>query len=71
MENLFKLFSAVMKVPVDKLTTDTNRNDLETWDSLAHLRIVAEIEEIYDISIPFEDIPNLRTIGDFMKYIKG
>ncbi len=70
MEKLFAIFSRVMKVPAEQLSLKTSRHDLENWDSLAHLQVIAEIEETLSVSIPFEVIAQLTTIGDFAKYVK-
>ncbi|MBU2699193.1 acyl carrier protein [Sporomusaceae bacterium BoRhaA] len=70
MKKLFAIFSRVMKVPEENLSLETSKNELENWDSLAHLQVIAEIEEAFSVSIPFEVIAQLTTIGDFAKYIK-
>ena len=44
---------------------------IEKWDSLMHMRMVMEIEEEYDVEIPIEEIPNIKTLKDFYKYIEG
>ena len=70
MDKLLANVSDITKVSKDKLSPETGRGDLEAWDSLTHLRLVSEIEEAFDISIPFEDISQIKKIADFMKYIK-
>lgn len=70
MEKLLEIFSMVLRVPKNKLSLEISKAELKSWDSLAHLQLISEIEEKFNISIPFEDIPNLKKIGDFAKYIK-
>lgn len=52
------------------LNLETKREDCEKWDSLMHLRIVMEIERKYGVEIPFEIIPNIRTLNDLYQYVK-
>lgn len=38
---------------------------LDTWDSIGHMKMIAELEETFDIMIEMEDIL------DFSSYLKG
>jgi len=46
------------------------QNDYENWDSFAHLRIVTEIEEKFDIKLEIEDFVYIRNASGFLKIIK-
>jgi acyl carrier protein len=52
------------------LTTATIFRDLEEWDSLAYLSVIAMIDEEYDIVIEGNDFKKLITIGDLVKEIE-
>ena len=71
MQELINFIAGVMEVEPDSLTEDTGYGTIEKWDSLMHMRIVMEIEEEYDVEIPLEDIPNIKTLKDFYKYIEA
>jgi acyl carrier protein len=70
MEKLLTIFSDILKVPKEKLSLETGRYDVEEWDSLAQLQLIAGIEEEFNVIIPFEDVHLLEKIGDFVKYIE-
>ncbi|WP_371372067.1 acyl carrier protein [Sporomusa aerivorans] len=70
MEQFIELFSLVMNVPKEGLTLETSKDEIGNWDSFSHLRLVSELEEKFEIIIPYGDIPNLKRIGDFLKYLK-
>ena len=53
-------------VELDKSFTD----DLDI-DSLSMMTIVTLAEEKFDVRIPDEDVKNLVTVGDAVKYITG
>jgi acyl carrier protein len=53
-------------VLADKSFTD----DLDI-DSLSMMTIVTLAEEEFDVRIPDEDVKNLVTVGDAVKYITG
>ena len=54
------------EVQLDKSFTD----DLDI-DSLSMMTIVTLAEEKFDVKIPDEDVKDLVTVGDAVKYIAG
>ena len=69
MNEFIKFVASLFGVDYKSLKPDTSYGSLERWDSIMHLRLVMEIEENYEIEIPIDDVPNLKTISDFYKYI--
>ena len=71
MEDFIKFVAGVMEVDVSTLSEDTAYGSIEKWDSLMHVKLVMEIEEEYDVEIPIDEVPNIKTLKDFYKYIEG
>lgn len=71
MKDFIKFIAGVMEADPETLNEDTAYGTIDKWDSLMHMRLVMEIEEEYDVEIPIEDIPNIKTIKDFYKYIEA
>jgi acyl carrier protein len=44
-------------------------DDVAGWDSLAHVRLLAALEEDYDIVFEVEDITSLRSAGELVDLI--
>ncbi len=36
-----------------------------------HMRLVMEIEEEYDVEIPIEEVPTIKTLNDFYQYTRA
>ena len=72
METKFiELFAEVLELEGDhNLTTETIFRDLEQWDSLAYLSVIAMIDEEYDVVIEGNDFKKLLTIGDLITEIQ-
>lgn len=70
MQDFIKFIAGVMEVEPEELTEDTAYGSIGKWDSLMHMRMVMEIEEEYDVEIPIDEIPNIKTLKDFYKYIE-
>jgi acyl carrier protein len=68
-DQLMAVVADVLCVEEKTLTSDSGRDSLAVWDSLAHLQIIAGVEERFGVKIPFEDVALIRCIRDFEKYI--
>ena len=70
-EQLKAIFLDVFQ-EINESSFDWNKeqNDYENWDSFAHLRIVTEIEEKFDIKLEMEDFIYIRNALGFLKIIK-
>ncbi len=71
------IFEQVKKILCDQLDLDDEQvtEDSEVIDdlgadSLDIVDLVMTLEEEFDTEIPDEDIENLRTVGDIVKYIE-
>lgn len=71
MDKFLKFLAEIMEVNVENLSLQTEYQSIPQWDSLMHLRIVAEIEEKYGVEIPIDEVPDIKTLGDFYKYISN
>ena len=47
------------------------RESLTGWDSLGHIRLVAAIEEAFDISFTIEEIESFTTAGKIIECVSG
>lgn len=69
MEDKFlDIVASVLRVKREDLNMNLKREDLKSWDSLAHIALVAELEEEIGIEIPIEEVPNIKGLNDFKKY---
>lgn len=53
----------------DVLSTETIFRELEEWDSLAYLSVIAMMDEEFEIQIENVEFKQLKTLGDIMNYI--
>lgn len=71
MQDFINFVAEVMGIDPSELNEDTAYGTIEKWDSLMHMRLVMEIEEKYDAEIPLDEVPNIKTLRDFYKYIEA
>lgn len=53
------------------LNVETEFRNLEEWDSLAYLNIIAMLDEEYEIQIENAEFKKLSTIGDIINYVES
>jgi acyl carrier protein len=62
MMNLHELIAAVLDVEPEKVNAETERVDLEVWDSLAQLSIVSALEETYSVMFTSSEMQQLASV---------
>lgn len=71
MEKDFLVFAAeVFEDKLENMTLDLMYDTYEKWDSMAHLRLIMETEEKYDIEIPFDKVAEIKTLRQLYEMIK-
>ncbi|MDD2798954.1 MAG: acyl carrier protein [Bacteroidales bacterium] len=71
METRFiELFKETLEIEADTVHLDTVFRELEQWDSLAFLSVIAMIDEEYDVVIEGNDFKKLVTISELIEEIK-
>ena len=60
-----------LKRPVESIDIDDDLREDLGLDSLKMIELVFEIEEAFDFEVPNEDLPQLTTVADVVKYVEG
>lgn len=53
----------VFGLPDEGITDDLTMKDVETWDSLRHMRMIVAVEESYGIQLEFDEIVSMQSVG--------
>ena len=69
-EKVFEIIAECLEKNVSDLTLDTDMDDVEEWDSMRNVMILARLEDEFDIMIPEDDIFDLVTIGAIVEEIE-
>lgn len=69
-ERFIELFKETLEIETDTVKPETVFRDLEQWDSLAFLSVIAFIDEEYDVVIEGNDFKKLITISDLIEEVK-
>lgn len=64
------IISEQLEVSVDKLMPETTFEDIDA-DSLDIVELVMALEEEFDMEISDQEIENIKSVGDVIKYIES
>jgi acyl carrier protein len=70
-EELQEIFREVFFDDELVLSNEMTADDIEEWDSLTHLQLIAEIEKKYHIKFTTAEIKGAANVGDFIGIIEG
>jgi acyl carrier protein len=59
-----------LEVGIEKLNLDTTFEDIDA-DSLDIVELVMALEEEFDLEISDQEIENIKTVGDVVRYIES
>lgn len=70
-------FEKISQMLADQLSIDVDKIDMESdiledfeADSLDIVDMVMSLEDEFGVEVPDEDVENLRTVGDVVRYIE-
>lgn len=60
------------EVPSNPITSETNfKEEIEEWDSLTAMTIIAMIIDEYGVSVKGEELKNCTTINDIFELVRN
>lgn len=62
-DRLRQAFANSLGIPAASITDDLRYNAVPQWDSVAHLALIAAIEEAFDILIETEDVIDMASFA--------
>ncbi|NHJ40160.1 MAG: acyl carrier protein [Asgard group archaeon] len=68
-EKLYETINKVLLIDKEKITDNLTMKDVEEWDSMAHLMIVSELEQTFEIILEDDDIIAMTSIGNILSIL--
>ncbi len=64
-------FAEALDIDASILSADTEFRNLDEWDSITYLSVIAMLDEDYDIQIELADFKTLKTLQAIMDFIEA
>ncbi len=66
-ERILELMEEVLNVPEGTITENTTMDDVEEWDSLAHVMLIGELEERLGVEIPLDEAVEITCVKEILE----
>ncbi|MBQ8509885.1 MAG: acyl carrier protein [Clostridia bacterium] len=70
-EKIREIIASQLRSDAEDITEDTNIMDDLGADSLDVVEMLMAIEENFGVTVPDEEIPNLKTVRDIVEYVEA
>ncbi len=70
-EKVKEMLCEQLDVEEEKVTPEASIVDDLGADSLDVVDLIMSLEEEFDVEVPDEDVENMKTVGDIVKYIEN
>ena len=65
-----EIVNEIAGVPAESVKSEASFTDDLDLDSLTMVEVVVACEEKFNVRIPDDDVPGLKTVGDAVAYVK-
>lgn len=70
-KKFIELFADAIDTEASALSADTEFREIDEWDSLAYLSVIAMMDDEYGVQIENAEFKTLKTIKDIVSYIES
>lgn len=65
-KKVIQLIADVLQVPISEITLETEIGELDEWDSLRNITIIAELQKQFGFTITQDMLMDLETVADII-----
>ena len=67
---LHPLIAEVLRIPMEKVTDDLAMSEVEAWDSLQHMTLIASLEQTFGIDFTFDEIVVMQSVQEIKRVLR-
>lgn len=60
----------VFEAPVEKIQPETRRDEIDAWDSLGILTLMARMDEDFQVLLTEEEIQQMNSVADILEVLR-
>ncbi len=65
-QKIYEVIARVLKVSVDQINDELAVGDIDEWDSLAHVQLITEIEQQFEINLDIDQALEMESVEDII-----
>ncbi len=62
-DSIHTVFSNALGIELDRVSDALEYNTIKEWDSVAHMGLIAALEEAFDIMLETDDVIDMSSVG--------
>ena len=66
---LYTLIADILHISLDKINDKLTMAEVESWDSLQHMELIAAVEQAFGLEFTFEEIVSMQSIGQIKQVL--
>ena len=70
-KKLTKVFREVFDDDSIELTPETTANDIEDWDSVEHINLIAAVEDAFGMRFQMREVSGMKNVGEMVQIIES
>ena len=70
MKKLNRVFREVFDDASLKITEKTSAKDIDEWDSLMHITLIAEVEDAFHVKFTMKEVTGMKNVGEMAALIE-
>lgn len=70
LQTVTDILREVLELPALAVSTTTSAADVDEWDSMTHIQIIAAIEGKYKVRFALGELQALKNVGDMIELIQ-
>jgi acyl carrier protein len=68
-KKLVEVIVSTLNIPQDVITDQLAMTDVESWDSLKHMDLIASLEQAYGVEFTFEEIVSMKSVAEIKRVL--
>ncbi len=62
-QKLITAFSTALEIDASQVIDDLKYQSIPEWDSMSHMFLISELEEVFEVEIETDDVIDLSSVG--------
>ena len=68
-EKIKEIAAGIFQLDLSSIRLDMAPDDVDTWDSLNHLRLITEVESSFSIQLSMQQIQSIHSLADLVEAV--
>lgn len=68
---LNEIIISTLHLPVASIVDELVMTEVESWDSLQHMNLIAALEQAYGVEFTFEEIVSMQSVAEIKRVLKS